>query len=393
MRNEEIVEMLLKKHALCTTCLGRQFPSVLRGLDNALKGKKLKEKLGINDDSNEVCYICGNILSAIKKYGDMVIQSLQLYDFESLVIGAHIPTTLVEREDHLRSEMKLKGGETFKANFTRELNNIVSRKLKVDIIHRQPDVTVIVDLHLDVVNINSKSIFLYGRYIKTKRGITQKNRKCRECRGQGCPECNLTGYANVDSVENRVTEPLLSLFNANQIKFTWIGSEDYRSLVLGQGRPFYAEVIEPRIRCPKSIKQVMKKVDDGVFIKDVRILNQRPREQRHFTITLQSKLQLDKRVTRKTAKMLEEKLEGASVNIMSPNKKKSNTKNIYSFKVESVKDCHLQVKVICEGGLKIRSLFSGEGCEVIPSVASILERKVTLDEEMPFDILDVDFAF
>jgi tRNA pseudouridine synthase 10 len=391
MQNGENLERLLKESTLCNTCLGRQFPSELKGLDNPSKGLELKKKLGVRDRPTKICNICGGMMSSIEKYVDLVIKALDEYEFESLLIGARIPTTIVEREDHLRAEMKLKGGETLKANFTKELNRKVSYKLNVEIRHRRPDVTAIVDSLLDIVEVTSKSIYVYGRYIKTKRGILQKRRRCSECRGKGCPECNLTGYTSTDSVEQRLTEPLLTLFTAGRVKFTWIGSEDSSSLVLGAGRPFYAEILEPRIRRPKRVKTVMKKVGDGISVKEIRILDGRPKEERQFTITVQSSFTLNKRITKKNVKKLEETFEGASIRMMPPNKKSSTTKKIYRLTVESAKSHYLQVKVECDGGLSLRRFFTGEGGEVIPNVASILEREVTLDEEKPFDILDVDF--
>ncbi|MFQ6135515.1 MAG: tRNA pseudouridine(54/55) synthase Pus10 [Nitrososphaerales archaeon] len=389
MRNGEIVKRLLKEHTLCNTCLGRQFPSELKGLDNTSKGIELKR--GVRYRLGEACYICGGMMSSIERYADMVIKALNEYEFDSLVIGARIPTTIVEREDHLRAEMKLKGGETFKTSFTRELNSTVSKRLDVEVRHRRPDVTVIVDSLLDMVDVTSRSIYVYGRYIKTKRGIPQKRRRCRECRGKGCPECNLTGYTTTDSVEQRLTEPILTLFRAGRVKFTWIGSEDSDSLVLGGGRPFYAEVLEPRARRPRRIKAVMKKVGDGVSVKEMKILDGRPREERRFTVTVQSSLTLDRRITKKDIKKLEETFEGASVRMTPSNKKSSTTKKIYSLTVESAKGRNLQVKVECDGGLSLRRFFTGEGGEVIPNVASTLERSVALDEEKPFDILDVNF--
>lgn len=382
---------LLKNYSLCDTCLGRQFPSELKGLDNTSKGRELRKIVGVETDQSEVCDICGGITTSIERYVDMILKALKEYEFESLLIGARIPISIVEKEDHLRAEEKLRGGETFKTNFTRELNLRVAERLGVKVTHRGADITVIVDSILDTVEVSSRPVYVYGRYIKTKRGIPQKRRRCRECRGRGCPECNLTGYMATDSVEQRLTEPLRNLFRGGRVKFTWIGSEDTNSLVSGGGRPFYAEVLEPKVRRPRRVGQELRKVGGGVSVKEVKILDERPVGERRFTVTVRSNLTLSRRITKKDVKKLEEVFKGASVTITAPGKKSSTTKKIHRLTVESAKGRNLQVRVECDGGLGIRRFFTGEGGEVTPSVASILEREVTLDEEKPFDILDVDF--
>ncbi len=391
MQTGDTVKKLLGEYTLCNTCLGRQFPSELQGLDNTSKGTELKKKaLGRNRPS-KTCYICDGMMQSIEKYADMVTKAVREYEFESLVIGARIPTSLVEKEDNLRAELKLKGGETFKTNFTREMNRTVSGKLGVELQHRMPDITVIVDSLLDMVEVTSRSIYVYGRYVKTKRGIPQKRRRCRECGGQGCPECNLTGYTTTDSIEQRLTEPLLTLFRAGRVKFTWIGSEDSDSLVLGEGRPFYAEILEPQIRRPRRVKQMMKKVNDGVSVGELKVLSGRPREERRFTVAVQSSLTLDRRVTKKGVTKIKETFDGSFVRMTPPNKRSGTHKKIYSLTAETAKGRHLQIKMKCDGGLSLRRFFTGEGSEVEPNIAGILNRKVTLDEEKPFDILDVNF--
>jgi hypothetical protein len=45
----------------------------------------------------------------------------------------------------------------------------------------------------------------------------------------------------------------------------------------------------------------------------------------------------------------------------------------------------------CDGGLSIRRFFTGEGEEIEPNVSGILKREVKMNQEMPFDILTVNF--
>jgi|TARA_B100000315_G_scaffold80482_1_gene73728 tRNA pseudouridine synthase 10 len=355
-----------------------------------MKGEELKKRAGVKKNQTESCLICGFTMSSIERYADMVTKSLSDYEFDNFVIGARIPTAMIEQEDKLRADLKLKGGETLKANFTRELNDEVSKQLDVEVTHRRPDITVIVNSLIDIVEVFSKSIFVYGRYMKKERGIPQKRRRCLECRGKGCPDCNLTGYSTTDSIEQRLTAPILSIFNAGRIKFTWIGSEDSNSLVQGEGRPFYAEILEPHIRKPKRIKSAIRKLRNGVFLKELKIIEKRPRSEQPFTINVQSTFTLNKRITKKKIQNLEEVFKEASVKMLPTNKNKCITKKIYNLTVESVKNLTLQVKMECDGGLSIRQFITGEGDKVEPNISSILKREVKMNHDMPFDILKVN---
>jgi tRNA pseudouridine synthase 10 len=249
---------------------------------------------------------------------------------------------------------------------------------------------VVVDSLVDIVEASSKAIFVYARYNKSKRGIPQKRRRCLECRGKGCPECNLTGYSTTDSVEQRLTIPMLSLFNASRIKFTWIGSEDSNSLVQGNGRPFYAEILEPHIRKPKRMQSAINKLRDGVSLKELTLINKRPKSDQQFTISVQSKFTLNKRITKRNIQNLEESFDETSVKMLPANKNKSIIKNIHSVKVESIKGLIMQMKMECEGGLSIRRFITGEGDEVEPNISSILKREIKINQKMPFDILAVN---
>jgi len=388
MSIERINSDTLQKYYLCDSCHTRQFPFAQKDIHNLSNRNIINLKNEVKKNQNQSCFICGHIMS-LTKYTELVINALRDYEFTNLVIGARIPTAIIEREDNMRAELKLKGGETLKANFTRDMNVAVSQQLKTKVNHKNPDVTVIIDLLLNMVEISSRSIFVYGRYIKNKRGIPQKQRKCQECKGKGCHECTLTGYTTLDSVEQRLTVPLLQLFNADRIKFSWVGSEDMNSLVLGKGRPFYAEILEPKIRKPKRIKSTLKKIINEIFICDLNLIVKRPRGDQHFTVIVRSSLKLNKQISKTNIITLQEMLKEASVQIMSSNK--NITKTIYYLIVESVNRCNLQVILECDGGLSIRRFLTGENDEILPNLSKILKRKITLNKEKPFDILDVNF--
>lgn len=399
MQSRKKVEDLLKQYPLCDSCLGRQFSSEHRSLDYASTGRDLRQQAGLTNTAEQQqqkqkpCYICGSLLSSLDRYVELVVNAVKGYEFSSIIIGAKIPISITEKEDHLRAEMKLRGGETVKTNFTGELNRVVSRRLGVEARHHVPDITVVIDTLIDHAEVTPRPLYVFGRYVKTQRGIPQKRRRCLECRGEGCPKCNLTGYSTSDSVEQRLSEPLLNLFKAGKVKFTWLGGEDTDSLVLGRGRPFYAEVSEPMVRKPSNLESVMQAVNGAIALKEISILEGVPSSDRGFTVTFESNAALDQPVAEDVVKKLETAFTGAAVT-MTPPGRSSLTKKIHKLTVESVEGDdkkRVRLRVECDGGLSIRRFLTGENSEVKPNVAEVLERKVVLDESAPFDILDVGF--
>lgn len=49
----------------------------------------------------------------------------------------------------------------------------------------------------------------------------------------------------------------------------------------------------------------------------------------------------------------------------------------------------VEMKIECDGGLSVRKFITGENGEVTPNISETLGIPVSLDENMPFDILTV----
>jgi tRNA pseudouridine synthase 10 len=83
------------------------------------------------------------------------------------------------------------------------------------------------------VTFEHSALFVAGRYCKLMRGISNSiwiigGKKITE-----------------DSIEELVGNPLLEFFGATSMKFCSAGREDADVLMLGTGRPFYFEIINP----------------------------------------------------------------------------------------------------------------------------------------------------
>ncbi len=117
-----------------------------------------------------------------------------------------IKPSIIDRDDYIRSKYKLKGIDSVKTDISKELRKSFSRKTKKIIDFLDPDVTFTVNLKDESCQMRSKSIFLSGRYIKTLRGIPQKQNSCENCFGKGCRICNFHGISEFDSIEGIISK-------------------------------------------------------------------------------------------------------------------------------------------------------------------------------------------
>ncbi|MCB9877025.1 MAG: hypothetical protein H6835_05420 [Planctomycetes bacterium] len=94
-------------------------------------------------------------------------------------------------------------------------------------------------------------LWLESRYRKLKRGLPQTIFFCPRCKGDrrrrhGCPTCEGFGKLTKESVQELIARRLLPKMQAKTGRFHGAGREDIDVLMLGRGRPFVFEVIDPR---------------------------------------------------------------------------------------------------------------------------------------------------
>ena len=116
----------------------------------------------------------------------------------------------------------------------------------------RPDVDLVYDVDRGKVTPDIRSVYLYGRYRKLDRALTQTQTPwtCPACDGKKCEACEQTGTRFPHSVESRMALPCAGAFKARvrEISLHGMGREDVDVRCLGQGRPFVLEVARPARR-------------------------------------------------------------------------------------------------------------------------------------------------
>ncbi len=345
-----------------------------RGLDlisNTLCNKCQKRQGIITNRTNTPCYICNGMLEKLDEFFDLIRYALRDYEFKTFLIGATLPSEIIEREDEFRSKLKIKG-KSIKNDITTILSKMISVNINVKYSFKDPDIIINIDLSRKSVTIRAKSIYLFGRYNKNKRGIEQKSRKCNDCNGAGCTHCNWKGALNT-SIEDIISKHLLRLYNADKVRFLWIGSEDENSLVLNKGRPFFVKIVNPRRR-DIDYKNIRINEDgiEVIFLERVDSFPSRDIKFRsRFIILVYS----------------ENKININNLNLNNVSIKRKNriiNKNIYKFNTRLIDDNTLEIDIIADSGFPVKKFIDDDDIE--PNLSSLLNTEL---ECKYFDLLDI----
>jgi tRNA pseudouridine synthase 10 len=309
----------------------------------------------------------------------MMIDLSSNYSFSSFSVGAMIKPSIIDRDDFIRSKYKLRGIDGIKTDVSRELRKSFSRKTKKNVDFLDSDVTFTINLKDESCQLRSKSISLSGRYVKTLRGISQKQKSCSNCSGKGCRTCNFHGISEFDSVEGIISKFIFEKFGGTTAKFTWIGGEDKSSLVLGTGRPFFVKIQNPLKRKLKStsLKSTFLKITN------LKIVRESPKKPLKFNSSIEVKVSTEDKIDSKNLKKLKE-LQKRPVVVYEKSGKRSE-KKIFSVKYKKNSSNTFTLFIKAEGGLPIKRFVNSD--DVSPGISQILNISCMCQE---FDFLDIE---
>jgi tRNA pseudouridine synthase 10 len=360
----ESSKKILHEYDLCDYCLGRLFAKKLGLVSNKKLGEKIHKKLKIKTTK---CYVCKNIFDNMPIYVAKMQEASSEYGFQTFLVGAKLKPSILDRDDHLRSQFKLRGMEGVKTNVTRQLAKQFARKTKKKGQQLEPDITFTIDFKAESCEVHSKPVFLSGRYTKSDRNTPQKQKPCPNCLGKGCSSCNYHGISEYDSVEGAMSEYFFEKFGATQVKITWIGGEDSTSLVLGSGRPFFAKLIGPKKRnltLPKKIPLGKITVFSLRQIKKIPTMPVRFVSKTRLLITTEQPIQPESLL-----KLLQL---NDTIAVYEKSGKRAE-KSIYDVKYKVNSENSFYLSLVIDGGVPLKRLVSGE--DVFPNVSDILENK------------------
>ena len=373
MQKSEIIEdydkilfkskSILKEFTLCDNCLGRFFIKLTGFSSSKRLGSRIKDSLNFTTITK--CYICKNLFLPPDIYVKMMQDASTGYEFSSFLVGAILKRSVVERDDKIRSKFRLRGVDSIKTEITRDLGKKFTKKTRASLEYLLPDITFTMNFRTEKCEIKTKAVFLYGRYLKNKSGMSQKQESCKDCKGTGCIFCNNHGIVHFDSVEGMISQFLYKKFGTDQVKFTWIGGEDKTSLVKGDGRPFFAKLISPK---RQNIQLPKKSVFDEITVNDLRKIDYIPRGSIPFRSKITILVMAKKGITSNKLKKLKH-----LINIpitLTGTRGKQIKKTIHKLRYRKNSLQSFTIEIDTDGGLPIKRFV--EGSNVIPNITEKL---------------------
>ncbi|MFX1250413.1 MAG: tRNA pseudouridine(54/55) synthase Pus10 [Promethearchaeota archaeon] len=437
---------LLESINLCNNCLGRQFASLLTGLTNAERGKSIKTVLALEyaqtfissseslsfmqkiadsgllsasktlkkydpqlNNQNLTCILCEDIFSNenLERICEQSLDKVKNIEFSTFLVGSVIPARIIDKEDEIRSKFGLEFGENIKSELNREIGKkllpLFNEEKLVNL--KNPDIVFLVDCSSNSVSLQINPLFIYGRYKKLVRDIPQAKWHCKECFGKGCEKCNQTGKLYPISVEELIVNPLLPMVNSTEGKFHGSGREDIDARMLGSGRPFVVELKNAHKRHfdLKKAEDTINKLAQGKItvsltefssrdrIREIKTQSTSMSKSYILTVSLNKDLKLSDEDLHKT----ETFFEGTIIAQRTPHRVSHRRANrvryrkVYSLRLEPITPQEIRVHIVCEGGLYVKELATGDDGRTTPNLASVLSEIYQQSVELSIVSLDV----
>jgi len=359
-----------------------------------LPAQKVLENEGIvikNIGTSDICYLCHNIFSNLNKYVEIAIKKIKTFEFENILVGTSLKTEIINNEDKFKAEFSLLESESFKNHFNREVGKLLSKILDKPPEFINPEITIIFYLDYDLFNIKFivRSLYIYGKYKKFIRGIPQTHWDCRNCTGKGCISCNFTGKQYDTSVEELISPEFIKHSESETSKFHGAGREDIDVKMLGEGRPFIIELINPRIRSlnlNKIQKKVNKKNKKKVQIYDLKFTNKRhiiklktnaENTNKIYKALVYSEKRFSKVEFERKKLDLITNFENKKIQQKTPSRvahrraNKVREKNIYKIEGKFIKPNLFEFIIESQGGTYIKELINGDDGRTTPSFSEI----------------------
>lgn len=401
----EQVHQILAYGDICNHCLGRLFAKRSFGLTNEQRGSALRiahalaYNIPFGPYEKGTCWICNDLFDSIPAWAEKVSVALKDIDYATFVIGTRVPPMMAESEEMIWSDLSLENPEPLKSEMNREVGKAVSALIGKKGDPKNPEITAVLNIADDRVELQIASIYFYGRYLKYERGIPQTHWDCRACRGKGCEKCNFTGKQYPTSVEELIAAVPKQMFAADNGILHGSGREDIDALMIGTGRPFVMEMQNPRIRNvnlqelesainASATPRVQVKLEKWSDKKTVETLKS---HKGHKTYRIL--VDIDDSISLETVRNAVSKLKGALIHQRTPervaHRRADLVRERYVVDIEclGIEDSLYRIEVVGEGGLYIKELVSGDRGRTTPSLAEILAAPAKV---VALDVVQVD---
>ena len=297
-----------------------------------------------------------------------IVEKSSNLDFKTFHLGITLKPSLLERDDYIKSKFKIKGIENIKFSIAKEMTKKISRKTNSKRIIDDPDLFIQANFKNESCVLRTKPLFVYGRYNKKIRSLSQKQEKCSRCSGLGCHNCEFKGIENIQSIEGTLSNFFIKKFDCKQVKINWIVGEDQSSLVMGNGRPFFANLLNPK----KHNRMLPKTFDLKVIsLSELKKLKVQPKGFVPFKSEVSITVETEKPISLTQLKKLKI-LEESIIEDFSRDKQ-NHQKRIYKIEYKKIGKTQFILDLFCDGGIPIKSFI--QNSDITPNVSDLIKNR------------------
>lgn len=400
-----LASQLLQAGRICDRCLGRRFAALGPGLTHPERGAFLRAVCqGHAGFEPQRCWACNGVFGRVETWAHKAVELVLDREFSTFLFGVHLTAKLEAIEEFLAERFPSPWAEPLRRDLNRELGKAFERILqgrakRATVDFQRPDVQLTVDLEAGQVHLRVAPAFFYGRYRKLLRGLPQTHWPCRACRGRGCPACQGTGKKYPVSVEEFILQPFVEATGGTGGNLHGAGREDIDARMLGRGRPFVVEVFEP-LRRTLDLQTVAGAIatssEGAVDVVDLRpatpdlvhkVKGEIHDKQYRARVTFAQPVG-EERLQRALAKLVGE------IRQRTPSRVRHRRADLVRTRtVREVRGCLLsptegEIEILCQGGLYVKELISGDGGATQPSLADVLGVEAWVGELDVLEVLD-----
>ncbi len=407
---KELIE--LTNGQICNHCLGRKFSDCVEGNGNEDRGIKIRKALNLPDieddtDYNE-CEICHDLFDEINEnLVDLVKEKIEFLEveFDSFIVGCYLTKEIAEKDKEISEKFGF-NVEVIKKEINREFGKLLESNLEQEVNFDKEDVVIMLDLKRFLredakypigIRIQINPIFIEGRYRKLIRGIPQTKWPCRKCKGKGCEECNFTGKQYPESVEELLSETVIKHAKGTSAKFHGAGREDIDVRMLGTGRPFVLEIVEPRIReldldkISTEVAEITKGKTEYLNLKyterkrkaEIKVSSPDTYKVYRALVKCEKDIKEEDLEKLQTLHIIEQR---TPIRVSHRRADKIRTKEVKSIETEFIDPKTFEMIIKTEGGLYIKELISSDEGRSNPSVTEVLNTQCICEE---LDVIEV----
>ena len=362
---------------ICSECLGRkEYRPDADNLTNHERGEKIRKEV-----FKKPCYICFNFFSEISEWHSKFLDKIGQYNSGTSFIISIKDRKQVDIRENKIWNLTLEYDSLTK-NIKRSLGNYISLNSKYKVDFDNPSFMIVIDLEYQSLHIESKSIFLYSRYIKNSRDLYQSPRE------------------KFENISDIIRYPCKKLFNTKKIKFHAAGREDFDVKCIEDGRPFALEIINPRISYipEKEIQILINQITPKVQVKSFKystakivplIKGYSFTKKYIVNIALSTEREINCAKLQNTLNILilSEILQNTPVRVVHRRADLQRKRKIYSLDLISCGTTHASISIHCESGLYIKELITGDQGRTTPSLSELYG---SLFEVSFLDVISVD---